>query len=101
MFDQIKQMNQVRKIQKQMAAKKVEISSNDKSITIVACGDMTIESIKFTPEALQMRQEKLERILVSTVNSALDSSKKAAAADMQKLMGGMGGLSEMFGGGGG
>ena len=100
MLDMMKQMQQVRKIQKTLAAKTVEISSNDKMVTVVARGDMTIASIKVNPDALtQMKLEKLERILTSTVNGALESSKKAAAADMQKLTGGMGGLSELLGGG--
>jgi DNA-binding protein YbaB len=95
-------MQQVRKIQKQLAAKKVEITSTDKMITVVARGDMSIDSIKINPEAVaSMKLEKLERLLASTVNGALDSSKKAAAADMQKITGGMGGLAEMMGGGGG
>ncbi|MCE9614194.1 MAG: YbaB/EbfC family nucleoid-associated protein [Lentisphaerae bacterium] len=99
MLDMMKQMHEVRKIQKALAAKTVEISSNDKMVTIVARGDMTIASVKLHPDVFQMKPEKLERILTSTINGALDSSKKAAAADMQKLTGGLGGLSEMLGGG--
>lgn len=95
----MKQMQQMRRIQKQLAAKTVEITSHDNMVTVVACGDMTIKSIKLGPEALTLRAEKLERVLTSTVNGAMDSAKKAAAADMAKLTGGMGGLSEMFGGG--
>lgn len=100
MFETMKQMNQMRKIQKQLAAKTVQIASNDGLVTVVARGDMSIQSIKFDPALLaQIKPEKLERILTSTVNGALDSSKKAAAADMAKLTGGLGGLSEMLGGG--
>lgn len=99
MLDAMKQMQQMRRIQKQLAAKTVEITSHDNMVTVVACGDMTIKSIKLGPEALTLRAEKLERVLTSTVNGAMDSAKKAAAADMAKLTGGMGGLSEMFGGG--
>ncbi len=99
MFDAMKQMQQMRRIQKQLAAKTVEISSNDRMVTVVACGDMTIRSIKLSPEAMTLKAEKLEKTITSTVNGAMDSAKKAAAADMAKLTGGMGGLSEMLGGG--
>jgi DNA-binding protein YbaB len=100
MLETMKQMQQMRRIQKQLAAKTVSISSNDGLVTVVARGDMTVESIKLKPEALTtLKLEKLERVLASTVNGAMDSAKKAAAADMAKMAGGLGGLSEMFGGG--
>lgn len=96
----MKQMQQMRRIQKQLASKTVSISSNDGMVTVVARGDMTVDSIKLKPEALTaLKLEKLERLLASTVNGAMDSAKKAAAADMAKMAGGLGGLSEMFGGG--
>jgi len=60
---------------------------------------MTIQSIKIKPEAFtQMKHERLERTIASTVNGALDSSKKAAASDMAKL-GDLSGLGDLLGGG--
>ena len=99
MFDMMKQVQQVKKMQKEFARKTVEVSSNDGNITVVACGDMSVKSIRIDPEAMgQSGHERLSRQLTSTVNSALDSAKKAAAADMAKLTGGLGGLSDMLGG---
>jgi len=99
MMRQMKQMKQMKRMQKQLAAKTVEISSNDGRITVVARGDMTIKSIQINPEALDpAKVERLQKVLASTINSALDSSKKAAAGDMAKMSGGLGGLSEMLGG---
>lgn len=99
MIGMMKQMKQVRRMQKQLAAKTVEASSNDKSVIVEARGDMTIKAIRIDSAALEkMKLERLERTLVSTVNGALDSAKKAAAADMQKVGGGLGGLSDMLGG---
>jgi DNA-binding protein YbaB len=100
MLNAMKQMQRMKKIQKQLAAKTVEITSPDGTITVVARGDMTVRSVHIKPEALAggMKQEKLERILVSTINGALDSSKKAAANDMAKFSGDLGGLSDLLGG---
>ena len=98
-MNMMKQVRQVKKMQKHLAAKTVEASSNDGMVTVVARGDMSIKSISIKPEALDPSAgERLGKMLVSTVNSALDSSKKAAAADMSKLTGSLGDLSAMFGG---
>jgi DNA-binding YbaB/EbfC family protein len=96
-FDMMKQFNQVRKMQKELAKKEVEISSNDKTITVVARGDMTLKSIKIAPGAMDpSHPERLEKVILSTINGALDSAKKAAAGDMSKLTEGMG-LGGLFG----
>lgn len=99
MMNMMRQMKQVKRMQKQLAAKTVEISSNDGNVTVVARGDMSIKSISIKPEAIQsMKLDRLEKLLASTVNGALDSSKKAAASDMAKMSGGLGGLSDMLAG---
>jgi DNA-binding YbaB/EbfC family protein len=98
MLKMMKQVNEARRMQKQLAKRVVSIKSNDGSITVEARGDMSIKSITIAPETLaNTRPEKLERVLVSTINSALDASKKAAAGDMSKLTEGMG-LGDLFGG---
>jgi len=99
MLNMMKQVRQARKMQKHLAAKTVEVSSNDGAVTVTARGDMSIKSIRIKPEALDPAAcQKLERLLVSIVNGALDSSKKAAAADMAGLTGSLGDLSSMLGG---
>jgi len=98
MFEMMKQVQQMKKMQKELKKKEVEISSNDKTVTVVARGDMTIKSIKIAPEAMDAsRPDRLEKTLVSTINGAMDSAKKAAASDMAKLTEGMG-LGGLMGG---
>jgi DNA-binding protein YbaB len=98
MLKMMKQVRQVRKIQKELAAKTVTIASTDKSVTIVARGDMTIKSITIDPAMCAPdKVARLEKTLCSTVNSSLDAAKKAAAGDMQKLSGDLG-LGGLFGG---
>ncbi len=98
MFEMMKQVKQMKKMQKDLKKKEVEISNNEKTITVVARGDMTIKSIKIAPEAIDAsKPDRLEKALVSTVNSAMDSAKKAAANDMAKLTEGMG-LGGLMGG---
>ncbi len=93
----MKQVKQVKKMQKELARKTVEVKSPCGSVTVVAKGDMSLKSISIEADLLDpSRRERVQKLLVSTVNSALDSSKKAAANDMQRLTGGMG-LGDLFG----
>jgi DNA-binding protein YbaB len=82
-----------------MARKTVEIKSNDGGVVVVARGDMTIKSITLDPALVQNEKpERLAKLIASTVNGALESCKKAAAAEMADMTGGLGGLSDMLGG---
>ncbi len=97
MMKMMKQAKQARALQKKLSKLTVEISSTDKSVTVVARGDMKIKSVSIVPELLAPEKSvRLQKTLVSTINSALDSSQKAAAGHVQKMTGGMG-LGEMFG----
>ena len=100
MMQMMKQVRQVKKMQKALALKTVEARSKDDLVVVVAKGDMTVKSIVIKPEALDPeRKERLEKMITSTINSALDASKKAAAGDMAK-MGDLSGLADMLGSGG-
>jgi DNA-binding YbaB/EbfC family protein len=103
MFKMMKQAvamrQQMKRIEKELCKHVAEASSGD--VTVVARGDMTIQSVRIAPEALaDSRPERLERMVVAAVNNALAVAKKQAGAEMAKLGGGLGGLSEMLGMGG-
>ena len=96
MMQMMKQVKQVKKMQKALASKTVEARSKDDIVVVVAKGDMTVKTITIDSAALDpARKERLEKLIASTVNSALDASKKAAAGDMAK-MGDLSGLADMF-----
>ncbi len=89
---------QMKKMQKELEKKTVEVKSNNGKVLVTARGDMSIRSIDIDPSALEeLKLERLEKILVTTVNAALNGAKKAAGSEMSKMQGGMGGLSEMMG----
>jgi len=97
MMKMMKQAKQARQLQKKLSKLTVEISSSDKTVTVVARGDMKVKSVSIDPEMLAPdKSVRLQKNLVSTVNSALDSAQKAAAGHVQKMAGGMG-LGDMFG----
>ena len=98
MVEMMKQVKQLKKMQKELKRKTVSASSPDGSVTVEACGDMSIKSITITPEAMSdMAPKRLGDMVARTVNSAMDSAKKAAASDMSKLADGAG-LGGMLGG---
>ncbi len=87
--------SKMKKMQKELEKKVVEIKSNNGKVTVSARGDMSIKSIEFDPTAFEdLNIERLQKVLVTTVNSALNAAKKTAGTEMQK----MGGLSDMLSG---
>jgi len=98
MVEMMKQVKQLKKMQKELKRKVVSASSPDGSVTVEACGDMTIKSVSITPEAISgLDPKRLGDMVTRTVNSAMDSAKKAAAGDMSRMAEGAG-LGGMFGG---
>ena len=98
-FQMMKQLNELRKLQKEMESKTNEATSKDGMVTVVARGDMAIKSMRIDPKAMDVaKPDKLAQLIVSTANSALEACKKQAATDMAKMSGGLGGLTMMLGG---
>lgn len=98
MLEMMKQMKQLKKMQKDLQRKIVTATSPDGAVTVEARGDMSIKSIVIGPDALtSMDAKRLSDMVTRTVNSAMDSAKKAAAGDMSKLAGSAG-LGSLFGG---
>ena len=99
LMNMMKQAASLKKMQKKLSKKKVECSSPGGEVSVTARGDMSVSSISIDPEQLKAANpRRLEKQIVSTVNSALDSAKKMAAGEMAKMTGGMGGLADMLGG---
>ena len=90
---------QMKHMQKELAKQTVEVTSNNGKITVVARGDMSVKEIRIDPSALEdLTLERLEKVIVTTVNSTLNAAKKTAGTEMSKMSGGLGGLSDMLGG---
>ncbi len=89
---------QMKRMQKELEKKIVEIKSNNGKVTVTARGDMTIKDIVIDPSAFEdLNPERLQKVIVTTVNAALNAAKKTAGSEMSKMSGGLGGLSEMMG----
>jgi DNA-binding YbaB/EbfC family protein len=100
MFDMMKQAasmkKKMKKIQKELVKQTVEASSG--GVTVVACGDMSVRSVKIdTSDANTADTARLEKMIVGAVNNAMAAAKKKAAAEMSSMTGGLGGLADMMG----
>jgi len=99
-FDNIKQAMQMRSEAKklQAATEKITVPYSNGGITVTARGDMTISSIKISPETwaevVTGKTERFETMLFNVVNGALKSAKKAMDEQMMQMLkdGGMSGL---------
>ena len=94
-FEMVKQAASMRKemkrIESELASKRVEYSAAGGRIKVIARGDMTIESITLSPECTAPdRVAKLPELLVQAVNGALHDAKKKAGSEMSKLAGSLG-----------
>ena len=103
MFKMIKQAanmrKQVKRIQKELQKFSVEGASGHVRVTVL--GDMTVKSVEIDPAGLDpARRERLQVMIASAVNNAMRNAKKQAGSEMSKMTGGMGGLSDLLGGGG-
>ena len=101
MFDNIKEAMKMRGEAKRMEAeiKKISATYANGGITVIAKGDMTIESIAVSPEAYDEvkagKPARFETMLFNVVNGALKKAREATQQMMLKQMqesGGMGGL---------
>mgnify|MGYP001232495654 CR=1 FL=1 len=102
-FKMMQQANSMRKemkrIEKELQSKVVEVTEGGGLVTVGARGDMIVTSIKIDPKLLT-DQAKLEKLLTAGVNNALAKAKAEAGKEMGKLAQG-GGLADLLGGLGG
>ncbi len=92
-----KMMKQVQQMQKQMAKLQedlqemtVEASSGGGVVRVVANGKKEVQAIHIEEEALEDADvEMLQDLLLSAVNEALRRAEEMAAAEMQKITGGL------------
>lgn len=97
LMDQMKQALQMRNEAKRMEAevKKISAEYSNGGITIVAKGDMTIESIKVEPEAysevIAGKSARFETMLLNVMNGALKRAKDETQKHMIEMMRSAGG----------
>jgi nucleoid-associated protein EbfC len=91
MMKQVQQMQrQMAKLQEDLNEMTVEASSGGGMIRVVANGKKEVREIHIDKEALEEGDvEMLQDLVLSAVNEALRRAEEMAAAEMQKITGGL------------
>lgn len=89
MFDQVKQLNELRRLrsqalqmQRELAQEKVEFEEG--GIRVVVSGDQKVQSVEIEGEE--------QRRLVNVLNKAIKQAQQKAAQKMTQMSGGLAGL---------
>jgi DNA-binding protein YbaB len=91
MMKMMKQVAEMKKIQKQLAGKKVEFSSAGGQVTVKMSCDMKPQSVTISPELIQSGNvKKIESALMDAFKGVLNEAQEAAAKDMKALTAGLG-----------
>jgi nucleoid-associated protein EbfC len=98
MVNMMKLMKQAQSMQKNMekmqsdlAAREYEASSGGGMVKAVVTGGMAVSRVEIDPKVVDPSDvEMLQDLVVSAVNSALESAREDAASEMGKITGGMG-----------
>lgn len=94
---------QQKELENKLKEKKIEVSSPDNEINVVANASLEIENITVDATKIDLSNtEQLEDLLVVTINEALEEAKIKQAAESQKLLanmmpGGFGDIGKLFG----
>lgn len=92
-FDQVKMLQQLRKAQKQLGKKIIEVEAGDGAVVVQISGELKIKSVKIDPEMVDLENiEELEHWIEIAVRDGMAKAQEVAAETMKPLMGGLGNL---------
>ncbi|MEM6997394.1 MAG: YbaB/EbfC family nucleoid-associated protein [Patescibacteria group bacterium] len=92
-MDQAKLLMQVKKVQKELKKKVLEIEGGDGAVVVEITGEQKIKKIHIDPDAVDLTDiGELEGWVEDAVKEAIAESQKLAAEKMQPLMGQLGNL---------
>lgn len=83
-FDQAKMVNQMRKIQSELAKTLIEVEKLDGKIKVIVDGTLKIDSI-YLDENLNPKEA--EKFLKEAINEAILKAQRTAAFKMQEISG--------------
>ena len=92
-MDQAKLLMQVKKVQKELKKKVLEIEGGDGAVVVEITGEQKLKKIHIDPDQVDLDDiGELEGWIEDAVKEAIAESQKLAAEKMQPLMGQLGNL---------
>ena len=93
MGDQMKMLNQMRKLQKELAKEIVEVEAGDGAVTVQISGEIKIISVIVDKDKLvDASAEEIEGWIKAAVRDGLKEAQDMAAEKMKPMMGNLGSL---------
>lgn len=92
-FDQMKMLNQLRKVQKDLAKEIIEVEAGDGAVVVQISGELKIKSVKINPAQVDLDDiSELEHWIEIAVRDGLAKAQEVASEKMKPFMGGLGNL---------
>lgn len=92
-FDQMKMLNQLRKVQKDLAKEIIEVEAGDGAVVVQITGELKIKNVKIDPAQVDLDDiSELEHWIEIAVRDGLAKAQEVASEKMKPFMGGLGNL---------
>ncbi len=92
-MDQMKMLNQLRKVQKSLKNEVVEVEAGDGAVVVQINGELKIKSVKIDPERVDLDDiSELEHWVEDCMRDGYAKAQEIAADKMKPLMGSLGNL---------
>ena len=92
-MDQMKLLNQLRKVQKGLKNEIVEIEAGDGAVVVQISGEMKVKKVSIDPEKVDLDNiHELERWIENCMRDGFAKAQEFATDKMKPLMGGLGNL---------
>lgn len=88
MLEQVKAMNELRKLQKELKQVEVEADAGSGAVVVVVNGEQKVTSIKLDKDKFDIEDlPRLEKLIESAVNQAMGTLQREVAEKMKGRMG--------------
>lgn len=88
MLEQVKAMNELRKLQKELKQVEVEADAGNGAVVVVVNGEQKVTSIKLDKDKFDIEDlPRLEKLIESAVNQAMGTLQREVAEKMKGRMG--------------
>ncbi|MCL1864789.1 MAG: YbaB/EbfC family nucleoid-associated protein [Spirochaetes bacterium] len=86
----MKMQREMKNVQKKIQKTKIDGMSSDGSVKAVVTGEFSLVDITIDESLIKSGEvKKVEKMVYSAVNDAVDKARKFAAEEMKKIAGGM------------
>ncbi len=91
MFDKMKTLNELRKIQKELKKVEIEVEAGDGAVKVMINGEQKVQKVSIDGSKIDFSDiDRLEKWLESAFNQAITKSQQEAAERMKSVAGGLG-----------